>query len=295
MIVWGGFFIFTDPNGFSHSYLLSTGGEYCPGSGPPLPMRLANISTRAFAQTGDNVMIGGFIVTGSGLKKVILRAIGPSLSNFGIPDALQDPVLELHDSTGALLTSNDNWTDASNKQAIIDSGLAPNHNLESAILTSLNPGSYTAVIHGANNGTGTAVVEAYDLDQAASSKFGNISTRAFAQAGDSVMIGGLIVTGSGSESVVVRAIGPSLAQSGVANALADPLLELHDVNGALLASNDNWIDASNKQAIIDSGLAPKHNLESAILTSLNPGSYTAVIHGVKNGTGVALVEVFGLD
>jgi N-acetylneuraminic acid mutarotase len=286
MIVWGGI-----NGGFGH---LNNGGRYCEKSDPQ-PVRLANISTRAFVQTGDNVMIGGVIVTGSGEKRVILRAIGPSLSNSGITDALQDPVLELHDSTGALIASNDNWMDASNRQAMIDSGLAPSHNLESAILTSLNPGAYTAVIRGANNGTGTAVVEAYDLDQTASSKFGNISTRALTQSGDRVMIGGLIVTGSGSESVVVRAIGPSLIQFGVTNALADPLLELRDSNGALLASSDNWIDASNQQAVIDSGLAPSHNLESAILTSLNPGSYTAIVHGVKNSTGVALVEVFGLN
>jgi N-acetylneuraminic acid mutarotase len=289
MIVWGGI-----NGGFG---FLNNGGRYCEESGPP-PVkfaRLANISTRAFVQTGDNVMIGGLIVTGSGLKKVILRAIGPSLSNFGIANALQDPVLELHDSTGALIASNDNWTAASNKQAIIDSRLAPGNNLESAILTSLNPGSYTAVVHGLNNGTGTAVVEAYDLDQTAGSKFGNISTRALAQTGDNVMIGGLIVTGSGPETVVVRAIGPSLAQLGVANALADPMLELHDRNGALIASSDNWIDAANKQAIIASSLAPGNNLESAILTSLNPGSYTAIVHGVNNGTGVALVEVFGLN
>jgi N-acetylneuraminic acid mutarotase len=294
MIVWGGYFVFYDPFGQSHGYVLSTGGEYCPGSGPP-PGKFANISTRAFVQTGDNVMIGGLIVTGSGQQRVILRAIGPSLSNAGITDALQDPVLELHDSTGALLASNDNWPDASNHQAIIESGLAPSHNLESAILTSLNPGAYTAVLRGVNNGTGTAVVEAYGLDQTAGSKLGNISTRAFAQTGDRVMIGGLIVTGSGSESVVARAIGPSLTQSGVANALADPVLELHDRNGALVASNDNWMDAPNKQAIIESGLAPSHSLESAILTSLNPGPYTAIVRGVQNGVGVAVVEVFGLN
>jgi Tol biopolymer transport system component len=264
-------------------------------SSTPQTGHLQNISTRAFVQTGDNVMIGGLIVTGSGQKKVILRAIGPSLSNFGIANALQDPVLELHDSTGALIASNDNWIDASNKQAISDSGLAPSNNLESAILTSLNPSSYTAIVHGVNNGTGVALVEAYDLDQTAGSKFTNISTRAFAQTGDNVMIGGLIVTGSDSENVIVRAIGPSLTQYGIANALADPMLELHDSNGNTIASNDNWIDASNKQAIIDSGLAPSNNLESAILTSLNPGSYTAIVHGVNNGTGVALVEVFGLN
>src|SRR5205807_1666200 len=183
------------------------------------PVRLANISTRAFVQTGDNVMIGGLIITGSGPKKVILRAIGPSLSNSGISNALQDPVLELHDSSGGLLASNDNWISAPNKQAIIDSGLAPGNNLESVILTSLNPGAYTAVLRGVNDGTGAAVVEAYDLDPTATAKFGNISTRAFAQTEEKVMIGGLIVTGSGSDNVVVRAIGPSLTQFGVANAL----------------------------------------------------------------------------
>ena len=295
MIVWGGFFIFSDPLGHTHSYVLSTGGQYCVAEHGPAPMRLANISTRAFVQTGDNVMIGGLIVTGSGPKTLMLRAIGPSLSNSGISDALPDPVLELRDSTGALLASNDNWMDASNKQAIIDSGLAPGHNLESAILTSIDPGAYTAVLRGTNNGTGTALVEAYDLAQTSSSKFGNISTRAFAQTGNRVIIGGLIITGSGLESVVVRAIGPSLTQFGVANALADPSLELRDSNGALLVSNGNWMDAPNKQAIIDSGLAPAHNSESAILTSLNPGSYTAIVQGVANGTGVAVVEVFGLN
>jgi hypothetical protein len=294
MIVWGGFFVFR--SGFQQDdYFLSTGGQYCVAEPAPPPVRLANISTRAFVQTGENVIIGGFIVTGSGPKKVILRAIGPSLSNSGIIDSLLDPVLELRDSTGALLVSNDNWMDASNKQAVVDSGLAPADNLESAILISLNPGAYTAVLRGVNNGTGTAVVEAYDLDQTTVSKFGNISTRSFAQGGDRVMIGGLIITGSISERVVVRAIGPSLTQFGVANALADPLLELRNSNGSLLGSNNNWVNAPNRQEIIDSDLAPRNNLESAILTSLPPGSYTAVVRGVNNGTGVALVEVFGLN
>jgi N-acetylneuraminic acid mutarotase len=290
MIVFGGFFSFRDVYGEDHGFVRSTGGEYCANFNPP-PVRLANIATRAFVQTGDNVMIGGLIVTGSAPKKVILRAIGPSLSNFGITGALQNPVLELHDSSG-LLVSNDNWIDASNKQAIIDSGLAPSNNLESAILTSLNPGTYTAIIRGVDNGTGTAVVEAYDLDQGASSRFNNISTRAFVQTGDNAMIGGLIVTGSAPENVVVRAIGPSLAQLGVANALTDPFLELYNDNGMLIASNDNWVDAANKQAIIDSSLAPSNHLESAILADLKPGSYTAI---VSHGTGVALVEIFALD
>ncbi|HKP03664.1 MAG TPA: kelch repeat-containing protein [Chthoniobacterales bacterium] len=285
MIVFGGFYSISTDN-----FLLNTGGALCSKF-----VRLANISTRAFVQTGDNVLFGGLIITGGGPKKVVLRALGPSLSNFGIADALLDPVLELHDSTGALLASNDNWMDATNKQAIIDSGLAPSHNFESVIFTSLNPGSYTAVIQGVNNMTGTAVIEAYDLDETASSKFGNISTRSFVKTGDNVMIGGVIARGSAPQDVLVRGIGPSLTQFGVPNALSDPLLELHDGNGGLVASNDNWIDASNKQAIIDSGLAPSDKLEAAILTALNPGSYTAIVRGVQNGTGVALVEVFGLN
>jgi hypothetical protein len=256
---------------------------------------LGNISTRAFVQTGDNVMIGGFIITGSGQKKVIVRAIGPSLVNYGITNPLQDPTLELHDSTRAVIAFNDNWMDAPNKQEIIDSGLAPSNNLESAILISLNPGAYTAIVRGVNNGTGIALVEGYDLDRTAGSKLGNISTRAFVQTGDNVMIGGLIIIGPDSDKVIVRAIGPSLAQYGITDPLADPTLELHDGNGTVIAFNDNWMDAPNRQEIIDSGLAPSNNLESAILTSLSPGNYTAIVRGVNNTIGVALVEVYGLN
>src|SRR5207253_2516667 len=204
---------------------------------------LGNISTRAFVQTGDNVMIGGFIITGSGQKRVIVRAIGPSLVNFGITNPLQNPTLELHDGTGTLITSNDNWMDAPNKQAIIDSGLAPIDNLESAILTSLNPGAYTAIVRGVNNGTGIALVEGFDLDRTVVSKLGNISTRALVQTGDNVMIGGLIITGPDSDKVVVRAIGPSLAQYGITNPLADPTLELHNGSGTIIGFNDNWKDS----------------------------------------------------
>jgi hypothetical protein len=260
-----------------------------------IPVTLANISTRAFVQTGDNVMIGGVIITGSGQKKVILRAIGPSLVNFGLPNPLQDPTLELHDHTGAVVAFNDNWMDAPNRQEIIDSGLAPSNNLESAILTTLDPGNYTAIVRGVNNGTGIALVEGYDLDRTAGSKLGNISTRALVQTGDNVMIGGLIITGPDSDNVIVRAIGPSLAQYGITNPLGDPTLELHNGSGTVIGFNDNWMDAPNRQEIIDSGLAPSDNLESAILTSLSPGNYTAIVHGVNNGTGVALVEVYGLN
>ncbi len=256
---------------------------------------LGNISTRAFVQTGDNVMIGGFIITGVGQKKVIIRAIGPSLVNYGITNPLQNPTLELHDHTGAVIASNDNWMDAPNEQEIINSGRAPSNNLESAILMSLNPGAYTAIVRGVNAGIGIGLVEVYDLDLTAESKLGNISTRAFVQTGNDVMIGGFIVSGPDSGKVIVRAIGPSLVNYGITNPLQNPTLELHDHTGAVIASNDNWINAPNEQEIINSGHAPSNNLESAILMTLDPGAYTAIVRGVNAGTGVALVEVYGLQ
>jgi Fibronectin type III domain len=261
---------------------------------PPPPGKLGNISTRAFVQTGDNVVIGGFIITGSGPKRMIVRAIGPSLVNHGITNPLQNPTLELHDHTGAVIASNDNWMNAPNKQEIIDSGLAPSNNLESAILTSLNPGAYTAIVRGVNNGTGIALVEGYDLNPAAGSKLGNLSTRALVQTGNNVMIGGFIITGPGQKRVLVRAIGPSLAQHGITNPLQDPTLELHNGNGAVIAFNDNWKDTQQAQ-IQATGLAPTNDNESAILRTLPPGNYTAIVRGKNNTIGVALVEVYGLN
>jgi hypothetical protein len=261
---------------------------------PPPPGQLGNISTRAFVQTGDNVVIGGFIITGTGQKRVIVRGIGPSLANHGITNPLQNPTVELHDHTGAVIASNDNWMNAPNRQEIINSGLAPSNNLESAILMSLNPGAYTAVLHGVNNGTGIALVEGYDLDPAARSKLGNMSTRALVQTGNNVMIGGFIITGSGQKRVIVRAIGPSLAQHGITNPLLDPTLELHNGNGAVIAFNDNWKD-SQQAEIQATGLAPSDDRESAIVRTLAPGNYTAIVRGKNNTIGVALVEVYGLN
>jgi hypothetical protein len=255
------------------------------------PTTLANISTRLRVETGDNVLIGGFIITGTQDKKVIIRAIGPSLP---VPDALADPFLELHDGSGALLDSNDNWVDSPNKQAIIDSTIPPSNDLESAIVATLpaNSSAYTAIVRGVNNTTGVGLVEVYDLDRSVDSKLANISTRGLVQTGDNVMIGGFIVLGSSSQKVIVRAIGPSLPVSG---ALTDPTLELHDGNGALLESNDNWVDSANKQAIIDSTIPPSNDLESAIVATLAPGNYTAIVRGVNDTTGVALVEVYALN
>ena len=248
---------------------------------------LGNISTRLLAGTGDNVLIGGFIVTGTQPKKVILRAIGPSLS---VPGAMADPTLELHDSNRAVIAANDNWQDSPDKQAIIDSTIPPTNKKESAIVVTLNPGSYTAIVQGANGGTGVALVEVYDLDRAADSKLDNLSTRGLVQTDDDVMIGGVIVLGTEPTNSIVRAIGPSLPLTG---ALADPTLELHDGNGAIIASNDNWRDTQEAE-VEAAGLAPTNDFESAIAATLTPGAYTAIVRGKNNTTGVALVEVYAL-
>jgi hypothetical protein len=258
--------------------------------------RLLNVSTRLRVLTGENVLIGGFIVTGTQSKKVILRAIGPSLAKAGLQGVLANPTLELHDSSGATIASNDNWKD-SQQAAIQATQIAPSNDLESAIVATLpaNNASYTAIVRGKDNGTGLGVVEAYDLDATANSKLGNISTRGFVETGNNVMIGGFILGGGaeGSAKVIVRAIGPSLKQSGIAEALADPTLELHNSSGALLAANDNWKD-TQKAEIQATGIAPKHDLESAIVDTLVPGAYTAIVQGKGGTTGVAVVEVYNL-
>ena len=254
----------------------------------PTPSTLGNISTRLRVETGDNVLIGGLIITGTQPKKVIVRAIGPSLPLVGV---LADPTLELHDGAGTLITSNDNWMDAPNKQEIIDSALAPTNDFESAILMSLDPGLYTAIVRGVNDTTGIGLVEAYDLDLSADSILANISTRGLVQTGDNVMIGGIIILGTDAQQVLLRAIGPSLP---VAGALADPTLELHDKDGVTIASNDNW--RSDQEAeIIATTIPPTDDAESAILATLTPDAYTAIVRGKNDTTGVALVEAYQLD
>jgi uncharacterized delta-60 repeat protein len=250
---------------------------------------LANISSRLRVETGDNALFGGFIVTGTQPKKIILRVIGPSLP---FADKLADPILELHDSFGTLLETNDNWMDSPNKQAIIDSTIPPPNPLESAIVRTVPPAAYTAIVRGVNNGTGIGVIELYDLDTTANSKFANISTRGLVQTGDDVLIAGTIMIGQASQKVIIRAVGPSLSVPGK---MADPTLELHDGNGALLEANDNWVDSPNKQAIIDSTIPPPNNLESAIVRTLTPANYTAIVRGVGGSTGIAVVEVYALN
>ena len=245
-------------------------------------------------QTGDKVSIGGIIITEGEAKRVLLRAIGPSLAAFGVTDPLPDPILELHAGDGTLITSNDNWKDSTEMIDIEETGLAPSNDLESAIIRTLDPGLYTAVVNGKNGVTGVGLVEAYDLDVSATSQLGNLSTRGFVETGTNVMIGGFILGGGGAETTVVaRGIGPSLTDFGVTDALPDPTLELHDSNGALIQSNDNWKD-DQQTAIEATGLQPTNDLESAVLATLAPGAYTAIVAGSGGVTGVALVEVYRL-
>jgi len=247
---------------------------------------LSNMSTRVRVQTGDNVLIGGIVVRGTAPKEVLLRASGPSLPMAG---ALSDPILELHASSGEVIASNDNWIDAPNRQAIIDTTIAPVNDRDSAILISLSPGEYTAVVRGANGATGIAVVEAYDMDQTANSKLANISTRGLVQTGDDVLIGGLMVPGQHPLKVIIRAVGPSLP---VAGALLDPTLELRDNHGTVIATNDNW-RTDQESEIMATGIAPSNDSESVIVRELEPGDYTAIVRGVNGTVGVAIVEVYG--
>lgn len=257
------------------------------------PTGAVNIATRIAVGINDNVLIAGFIITGNAPKKVVIRAIGPSLP---FPGALQDPTLKLHDA-GSLLGTNNNWRDTQESE-INGTGIPPTDQRESAILAYLNPGNYTAVVRGANNATGIAVVEVYDLgtaslDSSSNAKLAQISTRGTVLTGDNVMIGGFIIKQEATK-VIVRAIGPSLSAFGVDNALQDPTLELHDGSGATIMSNDDW-RTTQEQQIIDTTVPPKDDRESAIVQTLSPGAYTAIVRGKGDKTGVALVEVYGLQ
>jgi hypothetical protein len=256
--------------------------------------RIVNISSRADVRTGDNAEIAGFIVTGNAPKKVILRGLGPSLAASGVTGGLADPVLELNQN-GTILAANDNWKD-SQQTEIQNSGLAPGSNLESAIVRTLNPGSYTATLRGKNNGTGIGLIEVYDLEPGADSRLANMSTRAFIDPGDHVLIAGIIGGGNGSQpKVLINARGPSLAASGVSNPIPDPLLELHDKNGGLIASNNDW-QSDQKDAIGATGVGPTDARESALLATLVPAeNYTAIVKDANGASGVALVEVYHLQ
>ena len=255
--------------------------------------QVLNISGRAAVEVGQGAAISGFIVSGTAPKRVGVRGIGPSLVSFGIADPLMDPVLQLNRADGSVVMANDNWKNTQQPE-IIAAGLAPANDNEAALIATLPAGNYSAVVSGKNGGTGVALAEVYDLDPTSNSRLANISTRALVGTGSDVLIGGF-TTGNkiGATRVAIRALGPSLQQFGIANTLPDPQLALVNTNGALLASDDNWqTHPAQAAAIISYGLAPSNDLESAIAISLAPGSYTAIVNGKNNQTGVALIEVY---
>jgi sugar lactone lactonase YvrE len=258
---------------------------------PPTSIPL-NIATRMQVLTGENVLIAGFILLGSEPKKVLIRGIGPSLSGFGIAGPLEDPLLELHDETGATIAANDDWRQTQEAE-IAATGIPPTDNRESSIVRTLSPGSYTMIERGKGDGTGVGVVEVYDLERERHSSLANISTRGLVGVGSDVMIGGFIIGPGNGARVVLRALGPSLSAAGISNALADPTLELHDGNGALINGNDNW-QQNQASEIRNTGVAPPNDLESAIVATLPPGSYTAIVAGAAGGRGVGLVELYNL-
>lgn len=262
------------------------------------PSTPQNLSTRGNVGAGEDVLIGGFIITGNDDKEVVLRGIGPSIPSSEVMNSLADPTIELVDSTGATVATNDNWRDLSaNDQTVLtDNNLAPGNDAESALVETLSPGEYTVIVRGANDSTGVALVEAYDLDNGTTdSKLANISTRSNVTTDEGVMIGGFIVGGGGFSEIIVRGLGPSLADQGITDFLADPQLELHDADGNVIDSNDNWMDGSGMQQISDDQLAPSDPKEAALFEILPAGMYTAVLSGVNSTTGVALVEVYNID
>ena len=264
---------------------------------------VGNVSTRLPVGTDDNVLIEGFIVQGpaGSTKKIIVRAIGPSLAAFGIADALANPTLEIHDASNATVATNDDWQTTQvgglitgdQSAAISASQLAPSNGLESAIIANLAPGSYTAVVRGLGNTVGTGVVDAYDLSAASPARLANIATRGLIQPGDKLMIAGFIVQ-IAPVKVVIRAIGPSLSAFGIANALADTTLQLRDQNGAIVRENDDW-RTDQEQELINTGLQPTNDLEAALVQTIPPGQYTAQVRGKNDTTGIGVVQVYFLD
>jgi hypothetical protein len=260
----------------------------------PPSSQTVNLSTRLHVLTGDQVGIGGFIINGTAAKHVIVRAIGPDLRRFGIPNPLEDPVLELHGPGSFATITNNNWRDTQETQ-IKATGLAPTNDLEAAIDATLAPGNYTGIIRGNGGGTGIGLIEVYDLDTAAASKLGNISTRGFVGGtpGDSIIAGFILGNGNVPDRVIIRGLGPSLAAQGVPNTLQNPTLELHNGDGALLFTNNDWMDNPTQAAeIAAAGFAPSDSREAAIAVTLPPGLYTAILAGLGNTSGNGLVEIF---
>jgi hypothetical protein len=257
-----------------------------------------NISTRLRVEVGDKAMIGGFIITGNTAKPVVLRGIGPSLIKSGVPAAevLNDPVVELRGPNGSLITMNDNWKDSPQRSQIEGTVYEPTDDRESVIVATLQPGAYTAILAGSRQTTGIGLLEIYDNNHAADSALANISTRGFVTAGNNVMIGGFTLGGNNTPTrIAVRGLGPSLAHFGLKEVLADPTLELHDENGAIMLSNDNWTDdPTTATELMANGLAPQEGHEAGIFASLPPGQFTVILAGRHGEIGIGLVEIYNL-
>jgi arylsulfate sulfotransferase len=261
---------------------------------PSVGPQALNLSTRGMVGSGANALIGGFIVTGNEPKTVVLRALGPSLSNAGLSGALADPVITLYDAAGNAMATNDNWATGPQASQIVADRLAPSAPAESALRMALAPAAYTAVVTGKNGATGVGLVEIYDLSPTGGSKLANISTRGTVGTGDTVLISGFILGEVQSSTVILRVLGPTLASFGITNALSDPILTVYNSYGTILASNNNWQDDPNATDIEQNGLAPANAAESAIVLHLPAGAYTTLAFGANGSTGVGLVEVFNL-
>jgi len=264
---------------------------------PAVEPRVKNVSTRGAVATGDNVLINGFIVSGPDPKTVVVRGLGPSLTAYGLSGVLADPVLTVYDSSGGTVATNDNWQADVGAIFMTQNGLAPSDLLESAaLLTNLAPGAYTVVITGKNSSQGISLAEVYEIPQpGVNSQLTNVSGRAFVGTGNNVLISGFIIGDVGSDTVVVRALGPSLGAFGLANPLSDPVLTIYDSKGVAIASNNNWQDDPTADLVRRNRLAPPNTLDSAIVLHLPAGSYTAIVRGANGATGNALVEVYHLD
>jgi cytochrome c peroxidase len=294
LLTLGGNALYTDPkwsNPFSAAGTITL--TNVPGGNPP-PAQALNISTRLGVGTGDNAMIGGFIIKGTSAKSVVIRGLGPSLAKLGLTGVLLDPVLELRGADGALLFQNDNWKDAQRPQ-IEGTPFQPADDREPVIIASLPPGAYTAILTGKNQTAGLGLIEVYDNDEALDSQLANISTRGFVGAENNVMIGGFILRGTNNTRIAIRGLGPSLTQLGLAKVLPDPILELHDANGTAVVTNDNWTDNSVAADLLRAnGLALSDQNEPAIFTSLPPGQFTAILAGKHGATGVGTIEIYNL-